>query len=420
MSSDESILTHPVSQVLYYFLLSTIPFYIWRQVTPVIPVDWYITIALGGIVSVYLITRKEIPAAFFNNLNKWLILFFIVNFISSLLSPYPGTSQSGMITLFQIYVFIFLNIAFLTEKGIFTILPVVLAVSSGMNGMFAGLDYFFGVTPFYEKEVVRAFGLTLGANNLSFMSLFAIPPITNKLFNTESPRLFFFYGILILFNIAGLVSSESRGGFLVLCIMVIMILIINRHRFQPRFFGLIISVSALFMVLIMVAVPKSYFERQQSLLSENKDASIQRRTAYITVAMQSFWENPVLGTGTSTFPQVWLNSRQTLFFEIDDRGVHNTYLDVLVGSGLIGLTLFFGLLFQVLRNFIIGMQNFDLTGDIEKKEMVNSFFVSFLTVMVYCLLKTLMDHKYFILSLALSQLIFFISEKEKKRMYGSN
>lgn len=420
MSSDDSILAHSFSQFLYYFLLSTIPFYIWRQVTPLIPLDWYVTIILGAILFVYLVTEKEFPPLFFNNINKWLILFFIVNIAASFLSPYPTASVNGMIVLVQVYIFIFFNLAFLTERGIFHILPVVLAVSSGLNGMFAGLDYFFGVTPFYEKEVIRAFGLTLGANNLSLMSLFVIPPIVNKLLNAESPKAVLFYILLIVFNISGLVSSESRGGFLVFFITLIMILIINRHLFQPRFLGLAISVICLCMVVVGTAIPDTYIQRQQSLLAEQKDSSIQRRTAYIRVAAHSFWNYPILGTGPRTFPRVWLDSRETLFFEMDDRGVHNTYLNVLVGTGIVGLAVFAALLFRIVNDFVSAVRNFELTGDTHKKEMTRAYFVSFLSVMVYCLLKTLMDHKYFILILAVSQVIYFISEKDKERVYGSS
>jgi hypothetical protein len=41
-----------------------------------------------------------------------------------------------------------------------------------------------------------------------------------------------------------------------------------------------------------------------------------------------------------------------------------------------------------------------------------------LTVMAYCLLKTLVDHKFFILALSLSQVVLYLSERQKESAYG--
>ncbi|MBA3009089.1 MAG: O-antigen ligase family protein [Desulfobacula sp.] len=418
MSSDSTILTRPLSQFFYYSVLCTIPFYYWRQVTPFLPVDWYITAILGLIVIIYMVNQKDMPALFSNNLNKWFLFFFFVNIVSTIFSPYQSEAVSGLVILVQVYIFIFINLTFLTEKGLVNILPYVLAASVGFNSIIASLDYFFGVELFYVSESARSYGVTTGANNLSLMSVFVIPLLFNKLLTAKSPLGFFGSLFLILINIAGLISSESRGGFLIFFVMAIMVLYINRTRFQPRFFGLAISIIGLCMLLVATAIPDAYFKRQQSLLSEEQDTSIQRRTAYIKVGIQSFFDHPLLGTGTFTFPQVWLDSRETLFFKMAERGAHNTYLDTLVGMGIIGLMIFLGLLSRIFRDFITAIQNFDLVNDLDMKDMASAYLVSFLTVLAYCLLKTLIDHKFFILSISISQVLYFISKNKKDRLYG--
>ncbi|MEH0019287.1 MAG: O-antigen ligase family protein [Desulfobacter sp.] len=420
MSSDSGILSGPLSQFFYYSVLCTIPFYFWRQFTPVIPLDWYLTLVLVGILFVYLATEKCMPPLFSNNLNRWFLLFFFVNVISSLLSSYHAVAFDGLVVLIQVYIFVFINLSFLTEKGIFGILPVVLAAAAGVNGLIAGMDYFLDFNPFYESEFTRAaYGLTTGANNLSLMSVFVIPPMVNKVLNAERPVLFFFYMSLIMANIIGLVSSESRGGFLIFFVMAVMVLVSNRHRFRPRFLGLAISGFALMVLVIASAIPDAYFSRQKTILSDRPDVSFQRRAAYIRVGMDAFYKNPILGSGTSTFPQIWLESRETLFFKIQERGAHNTYLDILVGAGLLGLFVFFGLLSRVARDFITAIRNYDLVQDIEKRDMTQAYLVSFLTVAAYCLLKTLVDHKFFILAISVSQVVYFLSEKAKESVYGT-
>ncbi|MCG8634087.1 MAG: O-antigen ligase family protein [Desulfobacterales bacterium] len=418
MSSDSSILTHPLSQFFYYAVLATIPFYYWRQMTPVIPLDWYIAIILGFIMVVFLMTERQLPRFYANNLNRWLLIFMFVNIMSSLFSPYPEAAADGLIVLVQVYLFIFINLAFLTKKGLLDRLPYLLAICVGLNGLIAGGEYFFGISLFEESRLGKSVGVTLGANNASLMSLFVLPLIVHKFLRAKGPGEFFFCLFLIFANISGLVSSESRGGFLIFFIMSVMIIFINRSRFQPRFFGLAISFIGLMMLAVTFAVPDSYYKRQKSLLAVNQDASLRRRTAYIGVGIDSFYEHPLLGTGTFTFPQVWLDSRATLFFKLEDRGAHNTYLDALVGVGFIGLMVFLGLLARVFRDFISAMRNFELVKDFEMHEMANAYFVSFLTLLVYCFIKTLVDHKFFILILAISQVLYLLSEKQKDRLYG--
>lgn len=426
MSSESTILAHPVSQFFYYAVLSTIPYYYWRQSTPVIPADWYLTIVLVLIVLLYLVSRKNLPPMVFNNLNSWLLLFLFVNIISNLMSPYQGDAFSGMVVLGQIYVFIFLNLVFLTEKGLSTTLPLVLGLSVGFNGLIAGLEYFFGIRLFtvgdvatgYEVVAGKSYGVSIGANNVALMSIFVIPPMVYKIFHAQSPTRLLGWLALILLNITGLISSESRAGFLIFLITLIMVLFANKDRFQPRFLGLAISFVGLCFLLVATAIPDSYFARQQTLLAEEPDVSLQRRQAYIRVGLESFFDRPILGTGTFTFPTVWVNSTEARFFKMTERGAHNTYLDTLVGVGIIGLLVLFGLFFRVFRDFLTAIKNFDLIRDDHMKELTKAYLISFLAVVFYCLFKTLLDHKFLILILSISQVIFFISEKKKEQQYG--
>ncbi|MCG8616155.1 MAG: O-antigen ligase family protein [Desulfobacterales bacterium] len=419
MSSESGILSHPFSQFVYYSVLCTIPFYYWRQITPVVPLDWYITLVLVAILGIYLMSGKHMPPLFSNNLNKWFLLFFFVNVMSSLISPYPADAWDGLVVLIQVYVFVFINLSFITEKGLFGKLPLILAMATGLNGAIAGLDYFLGINPFYESEYTRAaYGLTTGANNLSLMSVFVIPPMVQKILNARSPMAFFFYLGLVLCNVMGLISSESRGGFLIFFVMGILLLISNRHRFHPRLFGLAVSGVGVMMLVGVAAIPDTYVSRQKTLLSDRPDVSFQRRAAYIRVALRSFSDNPILGTGTNSFPQVWLASPETMFFELQERGAHNTYLDILVGVGILGLLTFFGLLFRIFRDFLTAINNYDLLGNELKRDMTSAYLVSFLTVCAYCLLKTLVDHKFFILIMSISQVVFFLSQQEMEDAYG--
>lgn len=421
MSSESNILTHPVSQLFYYAVLSTIPYYYWRQVTPFIPVDWYLALITTIIVLIYLVTSKTLPRFFFNNLNKWLILFLLVNILSTLFSPYQAEAFSGMVVLFQIYFFIYLNLVFLTENGLKNTLPLVLGVSVGFNGLIAGIEYFMGIQLFGGDEPGggRIYGLTSGANNMAVWSIMAIPPLIYRFMNATSPGRFLGWLCLTLLAIVGLISSESRAGFLVFLIMLMMIFYTNRRLFQPRFLGLAISGLALCFLTVAVAIPDEYFERQKTLLAEEQqqDTALQRRQAYIRVGLASFLENPIIGTGTFTFPQIWVNSIESRFFKMAERGAHNTYLDTMVGVGLVGLLVLFGLLFRIFKDFMTALNNFEVTGDDVMHDITQAYLISFLCLVVYCLFKTMLDNKMFILLISISQVACIISTEKKEQIH---
>jgi putative inorganic carbon (hco3(-)) transporter len=418
MSSDTSILTHPLSQTIYYLLLSTIPFYYWRQAFPGIPFDWLLAIILFIIIFVHMVSTKRLPDIFFNNLNIWFSLFFLVNIVSSLFSEFRDHALTELLVIFQAYLYVVINLFFLNEEGISNKLPLVLGLSIGLNSLIASLGYFFGMEYMNTWDgVVLTTGVTRGANTLALMCVFVIPLLVHKMLKARSTGAFFLYAGLVFINICGIISSESRGGFLHLIIVTMLILFFNRHLFQPRFLGIAISLLAFGVVIVGTAIPDDYFERQKTLVAEEKDNSLRRRAAYIRVGMRSFVENPFIGTGTGTFPKIWVESNETLYFKMEERPSHNVYLQVLVESGLIGLLLFLGMLSQAFRDILHSLRRFDLNGNERLKAMGNAYMISFLVICSYGLIKNLLDFKLFILILSVSQIIYLISQKNQKVFY---
>jgi O-antigen ligase len=415
MSSDTSILTHPLSQAIYYLLLSTIPFYQWRQAFPGIPFDWVVAIVLLIIIFIHLVSTKRLPEIFFNNLNIWFALFFLVNIISSLFSEFRDTSLVALLVLVQAYGFVVINLFFLNEKVIVHRLPLVLGLSIGLNSLIASLGYFFGMEFLNTyDDMFFTIGATSGANALSIMCVFVIPISVYAMANAESPGGFFLHAGLIFINVCGIISSESRGGFLHLFIVLILLLVVNRHRFQPKFLGITISFLALGIFVFVTAIPDEYFQRQKTLLAEpeEQDTSLRRRAAYLRVGLRSFMEHPILGAGTGSFPKIWVQSRETLYFGMEERPSHNVYIQILVDTGLIGILLYFGLLSQVFKDLNKSTNRFDTNGDALLKSIGLTYTICFIVICSYGLIRNTIDDKLFILSLSVSQVLFFISNQK--------
>ena len=75
--------------------------------------------------------------------------------------------------------------------------------------------------------------------------------------------------------------------------------------------------------------------------SELDDFTVQTRLTAFYVATRAFVDNPIIGIGTTNFPDA-LNKYVNWRFSTEIAAAHNTYLNVLCEDGVIGFVLFFG------------------------------------------------------------------------------
>lgn len=408
-------------QVLYYAILFTIPFYRFRHLSatnPILKVDWLLVMALGAIAVPYLFMQRSFPVAFRTNLWKWYGLFFLANVVSCLVSPYPEAAFQGLNLLVLNFLFISINLIMITREGFRKWLPAVVIASVTLNAALATLGYFVGIEYFRMGE--RGIGGTIGANNAALMGIFVVPLIVHWLCQVKQPFLKVVAVGALVINLLGLVSTESRGGFLNLLLIGFLILLHQRKRFHPRYLGIVVASVGIATFLVVTMVPKSYVERQQTLTEGTQaDFSTRRRAAYLEVAWRSFLHHPVLGTGTETFSKVWVHSKEALRFKRTERPAHNTYAEVLVGSGLLGLAFFALFLLQALHNYNKAHSLARDQGDEEMSSLVAAYRLAYISVLVYFLFKSGIEHKMFLLALPLSQ-IALVSVRSKPEGAGTS
>ena len=250
-SNSSSILTHPFLLLLYYLTIFAIPYFRWRSLSaqyPFLKIDWLLVMGIAIILIPYYLLQKRFPENLGSNLWPWLLLFFVINLISTCYSPYPAAALDGLRLLILCYMFIGLNLMFISEKGFCKILPHVLFWSVSIGAFLATIGYFFLIPMFYVglgKEL-RGAGPTIGANNLALMSIFILPLLVHWVFYGENPLSRFFAFILISVNLLGIVSSFSRGGFLNVVLISMLILFEQRHRFNARHLGIILVPVGIF------------------------------------------------------------------------------------------------------------------------------------------------------------------------------
>jgi putative inorganic carbon (hco3(-)) transporter len=190
-----------------------------------------------------------------------------------------------------------------------------------------------------------------------------------------------------------------------------------------RHLGLVAATAGAAVLAVVLLTPQSWWERQLSV-SASTDDSVSRRGAYLPVAFDAFLDHPVLGTGTQTFKEIWAETSISRKYAPSPDGsyrrvAHNSYAEVLTGTGATGFLLYVAIIVAAFRAFSASSRRFLASGRPEEAAMARTYRTSFLVVLTFFLTLTLNNHKYFWLCLGLSQVAWRLSAKDGPARDGS-
>jgi O-antigen ligase len=171
-----------------------------------------------------------------------------------------------------------------------------------------------------------------------------------------------------------------------------------------------------------IIIPSAYWERQKKVTSAEEDTAISRRISYLLVGWEAFKDHPVIGAGPGSFKHIYASTDYARMFgaERDDlsRYAHNTYLEFLIGSGIIGLIIFVIIIWTAMRNYSASRKQYALQGNHDIASLISAYQISFLSLLIYLLFFSDMYHKFLIVSLALSQVAFNFSRVKSANADG--
>jgi O-antigen ligase len=196
-----------------------------------------------------------------------------------------------------------------------------------------------------------AYGMYENHNDYTFIivmtlpfAYMAIPLVKNRLYKLF---LIVYIGACIL----GTLLSLSRGGMLVLVIMLGMLF------WQTTSGGRRIAGLTAFAVVAVLAVGYQFAAREENQAGSYtaEDAKNSRYELW-RAARQMFQAHPLLGVGSGRFSEY---SREYADLSHDQKGKvsHNTYLEVLTGSGLLGFASFMMMIWGIVRESSIKWGN---------------------------------------------------------------
>ncbi len=416
------ILLSKYPQYGFYLIIFLIPFGAYRGLSgdyQFIKIHWIIAFFLSVYIALQIVVMKRSPANLHSNLWTGFVALFTVSLISALASEYSLTSFDNLRLLFVAILFVALNLVFISKRGFLDTLPLIIILSISVSSFLSIISYLFDALVFKggTENFERGIGGSIDPNNMAFMIVFSLPLIVNWFFQTRKNSIKCLSLSLLTVNIISLILTYSRGGAIVLLITTSLLFIQHREKFKPKYLWCVTSLLAISIVIILVFVPTSYWERQRKITDTVTDHAIGRRISYLYVAWDAFKKDPIIGSGPGTFREIYAGTSFASQYEQEGRTkrrfAHNTYIEFLIGSGLIGITVFFIILWYALRNFHIAKKTFLMKGSNKLYSITGAYQLSFLTLLTFLFMFSDMYHKYLLISLALSQVALRLSQETK-------
>ena len=408
-------------QFAYYAIIAMIPFGTFRKFSlggVEVKFDWVVATLLFFGMGINHVMHRRVHRNLKSHLWLPLTLFFGVSFVSALLSPYRGVAFHDIQLLAVSYLLIMVTL-FYADRHCFTVvLPVVVAGSIALSACCGVIGYMFDMPQFADGIIdggfKRALGGTTDANALSMMIVFGVPLMGYLLLNSRRRWQRLLVVLMLISCVTAKVMTFSRAGAVLLVVTILAFFWLHRDRLHARNLGLIAGVVGMVIAIALCVIPQEYWMRHLALTSEG-DRSVHRRTSYLYVAAEAFGEAPILGHGPGTFPPIYAKSDYSARFakEPEDRfrRAHNTYVEVLVGTGILGLLLFGVVLVMVVKDFGRAIAVAAERGDLKLVELIKTYRLSFVMLLAYILIFSDLQSKHMLLSLGLSQVALRFAQK---------
>ncbi len=259
-------------------------------------------------------------------------------------SVWPGGSMTLMTGVYLKVVLIFVLMAgTLTTPARLERFAWLIVLASAYLGLHAAIDYAHGIHMVEDDRVRGSVGGVFDNPNDLALNTVAFLPIA-LLFAVRRDRSAgrLVAGIAAVLMFVTIVFTKSRGGFLGLVAMLL-VMLVQGGRVR-RGLGVGIVVASLAAVPLL---PASFWERMASITNASEDptGSREARRTVMKEAWQAFLERPLTGVGPGEFVDYNPPWRQQRF-----REAHDAWLQVASETGIVGAAVFIWLVVMACRN----------------------------------------------------------------------
>jgi putative inorganic carbon (hco3(-)) transporter len=358
---------------VWLFILSMVAFVFQRlRIHPDIAISAYrlLYIAILFAMALSLLAKRRVRTPGLTPTVLSLILFNMALFLTLLFSFDTSTSVTTVLSLAQLSVAgLLVGVYLINFWDVRYMHLLAMAVCcTGVLSAITVITDFVGVTSFQtlylDRETLRQVGIlgqqNHGAGNLAIAFPFALYAFV-KASLTRKTLLVAVYGIGCVAIISAIILTGTRMGVLMLLIVLAFSVMREwKFLFRPRI-ALISSLLAIVLFLLLMGpfYPLYTFTEQRiedlagfiSYGEEVRGHSLTRRLEMLIAGWHIFSEYPVFGVGMGGYRRVAPLYAPGLEY------AHNTYMEVLVGAGLVGFIPFAVLLSVIARRMWKGRRS---------------------------------------------------------------
>lgn len=306
---------------------------------------WFLSLSVLVLLSLFYL-KKELVLTPLLLLVAVFITLFIINI--NVISPVDNAEANYLISLFTagFVLSTYANEQFIKNTLSILVCIFILLTILGLIQYLTGYGYLVQL-----GQAANAIFYTPNTFAAS-LNIILLPLIIFYIFDNAAKYLL--SAILILF--AGLLVSQSRGGWVAFLFSMLFIYVLikivginfNRQRIKRLLLGLMLVFSC------YVVINQSGLKNENNtiLLSENINhlirsdnvvSTMTRRFEHYNIAWEQIKKTPLAGTGFHTYQYFQLRDQQAPYIGIRTRYVHNDYLQLWMETGISGVVLFIAL-----------------------------------------------------------------------------
>lgn len=372
-----------------------------------------ITSTLTKLMGAYLVfilvingSLKYLREVFKNIKVLWVLLFGTIGLLSMLVSKDSSASLGYLVTLWMSIVLYFVLIMMIRDTT--TLHIAMLAILTGaVISVLSPLVLGFGEIA--SGGIWERYGGLWGDQNEFAALLLVLIPLSITLFHTFKKRILktilAFYSAILLM---GFMLTYSRGGFIAFGAMLILSMIkLIGGKNRAKILSTAIPCLIIAFIAFYYTIADDFITRIETLraLESRESARVEsslskRYYYYFELAPELFLERPILGVGF----------RGSKYYNIYHTVIHNTYLEVLTGTGLVGFIPFMMILFLT-WNELRRIQNTKLYNKSQNytASYASALEIGFLSYLVAGLFVSLDLDKMMWLSITLSSILLNIT-----------
>lgn len=269
-----------------------------------------------------------------------LLAFWLFTGLTTLFALFPDQAQAKWIELTKIVAIdLVVTVALFTDRRRINTLIWVVVGSIGFFGVKGGIGTLLTGGTIHIGAVDGSY---FSDNNFLAAALLMTIPLMRYLQTVSTEKLMRWgLGLAIALCILGVLGTQSRGGFVGLIVVALMLFARSPKKLVFSF-GLIVILAG-----GITFMPASWTERMQTIGSQDVDASVQSRFDSWAFAYDFVLEHPLAGGGFQAF-----RANVDPTSSVGYRSAHSIYFQVLGEHGFTGLIIY---LVLVVSSFLFGM-----------------------------------------------------------------